>query len=303
MITTNTDGTGQRFSTAAKRAIATVVVATLAVGGSTLVLYQSDGNAYNALDQSGGSMANGEGYNKYATSTAAQIDGSATGVYDGWHNPDFTEVAFGNQPDNGAGPGGQGQFRILCVPSHFAFDDPIIKPDKPGRSHLHMFWGNTEAGAHQTFAELFTGSAHDLLDNGGSTCQAGALNRSAYWLPAMLSGGEGPGRRVVMPEAITLYYKSRFPYAVQPLPLGIQLLVGERQRRWDGQTRRSRRPSFLHWGCYDPQSGSDDQQLSDDPGGGERVAGLYWIAVDPRRRSSSRSASRPTMGPRPGTRS
>ena len=49
------------------------------------------------------------------------------------------------QPDAPiAGPqGNQPQFLVECAFSHAAQDDPIVFPDQPGMSHLHVFFGNT----------------------------------------------------------------------------------------------------------------------------------------------------------------
>ena len=88
-------------------------------------------------------------------------------------------------------------FRFLCTPSHNAYDDPIIYPNQPGGSpHLHTFFGNTKADARSTYASLRT--------TGDSTCN-NLLNRSAYWIPAMMNGRG----KVVMPDYISIYYKRR----------------------------------------------------------------------------------------------
>lgn len=96
-----------------------------------------------------------------------------------------------------ADPDTVGAFRFTCKPSHLAYDDPIVFPGQKGRTHLHMFFGNTLADANSTYESLRT--------TGDSTCN-NKLNRSAYWIPAMLNGRG----KVVMPENITIYYK-RFP--------------------------------------------------------------------------------------------
>lgn len=87
-----------------------------------------------------------------------------------------------------------GAFRFICTPSHLAYDDPIVFPNEPGRAHLHQFFGNTAADANSTYESLRT--------SGKSTCQ-NELNRSAYWIPALLDGRGS----VVLPEAIAIYYK------------------------------------------------------------------------------------------------
>jgi len=87
-----------------------------------------------------------------------------------------------------------GAFRFICNPSHEAYDDPIVFNGKPGASHLHQFFGNTLVDAYSTYKSLRT--------TGNSTC-ASALNRSAYWIPAMLNGHGG----LVRPDYVSVYYK------------------------------------------------------------------------------------------------
>lgn len=90
--------------------------------------------------------------------------------------------------------GQEGAFRFICAPSHNAYDDPIVYPGQPGKSHLHTFFGNTKADANSTYRSLRT--------SGDSTCN-NAMNRSAYWIPAMMNGHG----KVVMPDYISIYYK------------------------------------------------------------------------------------------------
>jgi len=93
---------------------------------------------------------------------------------------------------------GEGAFRFLCKPSHLSYDDPIVYPGQKGKAHLHMFFGNTLADADSDYRSLRT--------TGDSTCN-NALNRSAYWVPALLNGrGEA-----IMPEHISIYYKNLAP--------------------------------------------------------------------------------------------
>lgn len=257
LIDTNTKGDGRRWRTAAKRIAPVIVVATAALGGIGVISYRTDNNSYNGLD-------NSSGFNDYATQTETQISNSATGAYQGLHNPDFSTNI--NNPDNGGGPGGDGQFRIRCVYSHFSFDDPILKPDRPGESHLHMFFGNTEAGADTTFGSTFSGDTHDVLDNGGSTCAGNVMNRSAYWVPALYDRGAAAGRNLVIPQSILLYYKSKRPWEVNLLPRGIQLLIGNVN---PGGTVNDSFPTAsnrLSWGCYDPSAGQAVNLVTTIPG-------------------------------------
>lgn len=92
-----------------------------------------------------------------------------------------------------------GAFRFICNVGHLSYDDPIAYPGQPGKSHLHMFFGNTQVDAHSDYASL--------RRSGDGSCQGGALNRSAYWIPALLTKAEGG--QVVVPDSVALYYKRR----------------------------------------------------------------------------------------------
>ncbi|OBX17482.1 hypothetical protein A9995_15715, partial [Erythrobacter sp. QSSC1-22B] len=93
-----------------------------------------------------------------------------------------------------------GAFRFLCAPSHYLYDDPIVMPGRPGEFHLHHFFGNTGANANSTYKSLRT--------TGDSTCN-NALNRSAYWQPAMLQTLVDGTQQVVVPNYNNIYYKRR----------------------------------------------------------------------------------------------
>lgn len=94
-----------------------------------------------------------------------------------------------------------GAFRFICGPGESKYDDPIMFPGQPGRSHLHRFYGNTKADAFSTYESLRT--------SGGSTCNFDpahpdqAANRSSYWMPEMLDG-KGNAK---LPAYIVIYYK------------------------------------------------------------------------------------------------
>ncbi len=120
-----------------------------------------------------------------------------------------------------------GAFRFLCGPGQLTYDDPIVYPGEPGKAHLHQFFGNLEANAHSSYESLRT--------SGESTCQ-NELNRSAYWMPAML---DGKGH-VVRPDFVSIYYKRRpktDPFCTKAakgcvgIPRGLRFVFG-----WD-QTR------------------------------------------------------------------
>ncbi len=157
-----------------------------------------------------------EKFGRYAQVPSADLDLAS-----------LTEPAPVN--DNGASP--EGQFRAACEYSHFGADDPIVFPGEPGAAHLHMFFGNTETNAFTTTDEL--------IDSGGGTCSGFELNRSAYWVPALL---DGRGNAVV-PDQIILYYKTKFPESVTAMPQGLQMLAGN----FDSESFEA--DEFLHWSC------------------------------------------------------
>jgi len=114
-----------------------------------------------------------------------------------------------------------GYFRVKCEFSHFAYDDPIIFPGEPGRAHLHMFFGNTQTNAYSTF--------DSLLNTGTGTCNGEDLNRTAYWIPAMLDSAGN----AIIPFELMVYYKNdnfRLNGAnelVNPFPDNLQMVVGQ----------------------------------------------------------------------------
>jgi hypothetical protein len=105
------------------------------------------------------------------------------------------EYGPGGNPEPGFPARGVGTFRTSCEFSHFAYDDPLVHPNKPGAAHLHMFWGNTDVNAYSTY--------NTLKDSGSSTCNGQELNRTGYWAPAMFDA-QG---NVRIPERVIIYYK------------------------------------------------------------------------------------------------
>ena len=122
-----------------------------------------------------------------------------------------TSIWLQKAPLPGPSPS-EGAFRFICNPSHNRADDPILYPGQPGRSHMHTFFGNTSANAFSTYASL--------RKTGMSTCQGGPLNRSAYWMPAMMNGAG----RIVMPDYIAVYYKGT-PQSFW-MPRGLKMIFG-----------------------------------------------------------------------------
>ncbi len=119
---------------------------------------------------------------------------------------------------------GTGSFRLRCEASHFANDDPIVYPGQPGRSHLHIFFGNTGTNAATT--------AESLATSGNSTCNGGIVNRTAYWAPAMI---DMRTNRPILPSVSDFYYKTGYngvqPADVKPFPKGLRMIAGDPANR------------------------------------------------------------------------
>ena len=73
---------------------------------------------------------------------------------------------------------GLGATRMKCELHKLVFDDPLVYPGQPGKSHLHYWYGNTAPVS----ANITPANIRDASN--GSTCLGGALNKSAYWIPA-----------------------------------------------------------------------------------------------------------------------
>lgn len=125
-------------------------------------------------------------------------------------------------PAPSAAPDVVGAFRFICNAGQLSFDDPIVYPGQPGKSHMHQFFGNTGANAASTY--------ESLRASGDSTCTS-KLNRSAYWMPAMLNG-KG---KVIRPDFVSIYYKRRPAHdpectrqgtACTDLPRGLRFIFG-----------------------------------------------------------------------------
>jgi hypothetical protein len=130
--------------------------------------------------------------------------------------PLLTSTTFvGNRVEDGLGA-----FRTTCTLAKFAFDDPIVYPNQPGVSHLHMFFGNTDISASSTTETIAT--------KGGSTCRGGILNRTAYWIPAMY---DSVTKEIKLPRFGQFYYKSGSNVDVtltQDIPTGLRMIAGDK---------------------------------------------------------------------------
>ena len=142
-----------------------------------------------------------------------------------------TDKVTGTAEVPSASGDGTGAFRTVCEFSHMAFDDPIVFPGQPGRSHLHAFFGNTAVNGNSTAASI--------ANTGNSTCRGGTINRSGYWVPALIDMLDGSP---VRPMSMIIYYKTGYagvkPSDVKPFPLGLRMIAGDSSNKgpyqWGG---------------------------------------------------------------------
>ena len=94
-----------------------------------------------------------------------------------------------------------GAFRFLCAPGQLLKDDPIAMPGQPGKSHLHMFIGNTAADANSTYPESAYEGRIDLR-------QPQHARQSIQPL-GLLDAGDARWRRQcdLQPDYALVYYK------------------------------------------------------------------------------------------------
>lgn len=107
-------------------------------------------------------------------------------------------IAWGNGQRPGPYNPNEGAFRFVCGgDGKLAYDDPVVYPGEPGRSHLHLAWGNADFSAATTPQSLAASTA--------TNCNASpfSLNRSLYWMPALLHDSGA----VIRPDLVHVYYK------------------------------------------------------------------------------------------------
>ncbi|WP_448566130.1 DUF1996 domain-containing protein [Thalassotalea ganghwensis] len=158
----------------------------------------------------------------------------------------------------------RGIFRINCDFSHLSYNDPIVYPGQEDVAHLHRFYGNTLVDHDTTMESLYS--------TGESSCQGGALNRSSYWVPALLapvfdsSTGEkiydedGQQRWQVVPAVVgnddeaheIFYYSAGIDdiEAIQPIPAGLRMIAGDHM----AQPGAEQDLSVVRWHCQSWES-------------------------------------------------
>jgi hypothetical protein len=115
-------------------------------------------------------------------------------------------AASAKSSDHGA------SFAVRCDFSHRAKDDPIVYPGKPGKAHMHDFFGNRKTNAYSTYS---------TLRKGGTTCTR-PEDTAAYWLPTVKWGGTAlDSNRAIF------YYRAggKNHKTVKPFPANLKVIA------------------------------------------------------------------------------
>lgn len=199
-------------------------------------------------------------------SDTVKVDWTVSGIfgdqYDASVHSDL--VATQVMPEAVVDNSWRGILRINCDFAHSSYDDPIVFPGQDGVAHLHRFYGNTLLDETSTTQSLFTA--------GESSCQGNTLNRSSYWVPALLAPVYDPqtGQQTVdesgdpawqaVPavvgnddEAHEIFYYSAGVddlASIQSIPLGLKMIAGNHMRQADMQQDTS----IVRWHCQSWES-------------------------------------------------
>lgn len=218
----------------------------LAVGGHTLTVTARD-------------AAGNAGPSKSVAWTVSSIFGDAS---DSALHPDIIRTSVVPSPVE---PNSwRGIMRINCDFAHSSYNDPIVFPGQADAAHLHRFYGNMLLDQNSTIETLFT--------SGESSCQGNTLNRSAYWIPALLAPSYDPvsGTRLLdssgqpawkaVPavvgndeEAHEIFYYSAGVSnlsSIRTIPLGLKMIAGNHM----AQPGMEQDTSIVRWHCQSWQS-------------------------------------------------
>ena len=126
------------------------------------------------------------------------------------------------------------QFVVVCRFSHMNFDDPIVYPGKPGRSHDHTFFGNVSTDADSTTQTL----------GGEPTTCSRSEDTAAYWAPTLYVAA-----KPVAPEDAKIYYRRRTVQRVRVFPAGLKMVAG------DSTAAAPQSLRITYWDCGENQHG------------------------------------------------
>lgn len=166
----------------------------------------------------------------------------------------------------------RGAFRFVCGSrAKPMYDDPVVFPKQSGRAHLHQSWGNGDFNAFTTPDSLRLNAATDCNNSPYS------LNRSLYWMPAMINDQN----ETIQPDHVTVYYKQysagsepctpgspRFVGICVNIPNKIRFVFG-----WDSNNPTAK-VKGIAWAC----NGATGKNLEDVFATGKCVAGEQLVA-------------------------
>jgi hypothetical protein len=110
-----------------------------------------------------------------------------------------------------------GIFRTVCQYAQMNTGDPLGRAGQSARTPLHTYWGNTSVNGPVT---------KSLTGAGNSTCRGGTVDRSAYWVPAVI---DTKTHTPIAPDLVHVFFDSSFfvgPTQMQPMPAGLRMLAG-----------------------------------------------------------------------------
>jgi hypothetical protein len=200
-----------------------------------------------------------------AVSSDAVVNWTVNSIFPGAANTAHSDVIATNvQPAAAAPNSWRGIFRINCDFAHASYNDPIVYPGQKDAAHLHRFYGNTLLDENSTTQSLFT--------SGESSCQGNILNRSAYWVPALLApaydaltaerlfDSNGDPAWKVVPAVVggdedaheIFYYSAGVDdlASIQQIPLGLKMIAGSAM----GMPGMAQDTAIARWHCQSWQS-------------------------------------------------
>ncbi|WP_372870761.1 DUF1996 domain-containing protein [Shewanella sp.] len=201
-------------------------------------------------------------------SDPAELSWQVASVFGADGNAHFDLIKTTVMPSKADPASWRGIFRINCDFAHSSYNDPIVYPGKTNAAHLHRFYGNTLVDESTDINSLFT--------EGESSCQGNTLNRSAYWVPALLAPEYNPAtgealydeqgdlRWRVVPavvgnddEAHEIFYYSAGVDdvdAIQSIPVGMKIIAGN-AKAGPGQQQDT---GIVRWHCQSWESSDAD---------------------------------------------
>ncbi len=124
----------------------------------------------------------------------------------------------------GAGTSGEPSVRFICLLAKTGTFDPIVFPGQNSVGHPHAFYGNTAINPNST--------PESLMASGNSTCMGGTANRTAYWVPLMVT----ESGKLLASDSLIIYYKVGYqsnPANIREIPQGLRMIAGNKNATSD----------------------------------------------------------------------